>query len=635
MTLTSSSPSGGSDSASEAEGSSADAPGRGRFASPFDVETPAGAEGWQSLYPYYALLSEDLRSSDEGKFWFFDGMHNPEPLYPFDTIMTENWWVAASQMSTRVWPVPPAGGIDHRIINGYLYISPNAVTDPAEIARRAEAFGVRAAHYYQNWDEIYEEWVAKATDCIERLKAFKFEPLPDLEPLSSVLEHRGTYSSYQLLVSYGELIHNLFEMGSYHFEMLNLGYGAYLTFREFCQNAFPGITDQTVASMVSGIDILLFRPDDEVRKLAELAVQLELADVIAAHEEPEAALLAIAAEPHGQEWLAAFEKAKDPWFWFSTGAGYTHSDRAWIDDLRLPFAALRGYISALSQGQDIRRPLDAILAERTRVTAEYGELLPSDADREAFIGLVELARQVFPFVENHNFYVEHWHHSLFWSKVRELGDVFVAHNFLDDRDDIFYLHRNEIYSALFDLIIGWATATQTRGTTYWRPEVERRRQVRDALARWSPPPALGVPPEFITEPLTVMLWGITAESVQEWLGVDPDAAGTTLRGVAASPGKATGRARVITDPEQLHEIEDGDILVCRITAPSWAPVFSRLGAAVSDVGGIMAHTAIVSREYGLPAVVGTGYATTSIRTGQLIEVDGNRGTVTVLDDGPA
>jgi pyruvate,water dikinase len=89
---------------------------------------------------------------------------------------------------------------------------------------------------------------------------------------------------------------------------------------------------------------------------------------------------------------------------------------------------------------------------------------------------------------------------------------------------------------------------------------------------------------------------------------------------------------VIIDPEQLHEVEDGDILVCRITAPSWAPVFSRLSAAVSDVGGIMAHTAIVCREYGLPAVVGTGFATTTIRTGQLIEVDGNTGVVRILED---
>jgi pyruvate,water dikinase len=89
---------------------------------------------------------------------------------------------------------------------------------------------------------------------------------------------------------------------------------------------------------------------------------------------------------------------------------------------------------------------------------------------------------------------------------------------------------------------------------------------------------------------------------------------------------------VILDPEQLHDIEDGEVLICRITAPSWAPVFSRLAAAVSDVGGIMAHTAIVCREYGLPSVVGTGFATTTIRTGQLVEVDGDQGTVRILDD---
>ena len=76
-----------------------------------------------------------------------------------------------------------------------------------------------------------------------RVECIFFSP----SPRSSVFEHRGLYSTYNLLTNYSELIHNLFEMGSYHFEMLNLGYGAYLTFREFCQEAFPGITDQTVA----------------------------------------------------------------------------------------------------------------------------------------------------------------------------------------------------------------------------------------------------------------------------------------------------------------------------------------------------------------------------------------------------
>lgn len=611
------------------EGAADAIPGK-RFASPFALRTPAGAEGWQSMYPYYSLLSEDRRETEDNQFWFFDGMHNPEPLYPFDTIATENWWVAVSQMSTRVWPIPMAGGIDHRIINGYLYISPSAVTDAAAVAERARHFGERAGHYFANWDDIYAKWEAKAVDCIRRLEAIEFAPLPEMEPLSSVTEARGLYSSYDIVTKYSDLIHNYFEMGSYHFEMLNLGYGAYLTFREFCEAAFPGISDQTIASMVSGIDIMLFRPDDEVRKLAQLALDLNVHQVLLDVEDPYAAIGVIGGSSEGREWLAAFEAAKDPWFWFSTGAGYQHSDRAWIHDLRLPFTALRGYIEGLLAGDDIRRPLEAIIAERSRVTAEYRTYLPADADRESFDGLVELARKVFPFVENHNFYVEHWHHSMFWEKVRSLGRVFVAHNFFDDEEDIFYLHRNEIYSALYDLNIGWATNIEPRGVTYWRPKVARRRRIRDVLKQHPPLPALGAPPEFITEPLTVMLWGITQESVQTWLGVEGQT-GTDLNGVAASAGKAVGRARVILDPEQLHEIEDGDILVCRVTAPSWAPVFSRLAAAVSDVGGIMAHTAIVCREYGLPSVVGTGFATTTIETGMLIEVDGNKGVVRILE----
>ena len=604
---------------------------KSRFSSPFDVSTPAGAEGWREMFPYYALTSDDRREFEEGKFWFFDGMHNPEPLYPFDTIMTENWWVAASQMTTRVWPIPLALGIDHRVINGYLYISPNSISDPAVIAEREQHFSDRAGHYFENWDEIYVNWKSKATNCIERLKALSFGPLPELERKEKVYGHAGLYSSHDLLVNYNRLIENMLEMGSYHFEMLNLGYGAYLTFREFCQHAFPGIADQTITSMVSGIDILLFRPDDELRRLGILAQQLGLSDAFLAGTDPDTTLAAIRSSASGAEWLKALDDAKDPWFWFSTGVGYTHSDPVWMDDLRLPFTGIRGYIEALQRGEEIRRPLDRILEERTRVTAEYRVLLQNPQDQEAFDGLIELTRKVFPYVEDHNFYVEHWHHSIFWAKVRELGDVFVAHNFFEDREDIFYLHRNEIHSALYDLLIGWATGTEARGVTYWRPIIARRRSIRDALTKWPPPPALGKPPESITEPLTVMLWGITQETVEEWLGVDPNG-GSELRGVAASPGKVTARARVILDSAQLYDAQPGEILVCRVTAPSWAPIFTRVAAAVSDVGGMMAHTAIISREYGLPAVVGAGYATTFIKTGDLVEVDGTKGTVRIVEE---
>jgi len=87
---------------------------------------------------------------------------------------------------------------------------------------------------------------------------------------------------------------------------------------------------------------------------------------------------------------------------------------------------------------------------------------------------------------------------------------------------------------------------------------------------------------------------------------------------------------VILEIERLSELEPGKILVAPVTSPSWTPVFGKIAAAVSDIGGIMSHAAIVSREYGLPAVVGTGNATSRIKTGDRVRVDGDRGTVTIL-----
>lgn len=600
------------------------------FQNPFDIKTPEGAEGWEEMYPYYAQLNRENPEEDAKLFWFFDGMHNPEPLYPFDMIMTENWWVGVSQMTSRVWPVPPALGYHHRVVNGYIYVSPIALDDASKMPERVELFGKRAGYYFENWDKIYAEWEAKAKDCIGRLRAIEFKALPEYEPEESVFEHKGLYSSYRLMKSYNATIENMLEMGSYHFEMLILGYGAYMTFREFCQTAFPGIADQTITNMVCGIDILLFRPDDEVRKLAQKAVDLQVDQLVLDNEVPEAALAAIEGAPGGAEWLKAFEEAKEPWFWFSTGVGYCHADAVWMSDLRLPFNSMRGYIEMIRKGEETRRPTAQIHERRESTIAEYRALLATDEDRANFDGLIALATKVFPYVENHNFYVEHWHHSIFWAKIRELGSVFVAHNFFDEADDIFHLHRFELNAAIYDLEIGWASAAPSRGETHWRPIIARRKEIREKLKQWTPPPALGTPPELLNDPVAVTLWGITREQVDEWLGVDLDSS-SELRGVAASAGRVTGKARIITSTDQLYDVENGEILVCRITAPSWAPVFQRIAAAVSDVGGLMAHTAIISREYGLPAVVGTGYATAMIKTGDTIEVDGDKGIVRIVE----
>jgi len=600
--------------------------GNHRFSSPFDVKTPPGAEGWQDLYPYYLVFSEDRRKEEDAAFWFQDGVHWREVLYPFDSIFMEFALKCLSQYNTRFYIIPPAKGVDYRVLNGYTYLSPVAITDPSVIGPRVPHFLERAGYYFQNWNDLYARWQVKINQVIAELETVHFTPLPEMEETSLVTGGRGLSSSFDLMSRYNKLIELGLQVWQYHFEFLNLGYAAYLDYFGFCKQAFPDIPDLAVAKMVSGIEVDLFRPDDELKRLAKAAVDLGVANALKSGSAAEA-IGRVAKAKNGQQWLDELEKSKNPWFNFSGGTGFYHHDPVWAENLDLPFTFMRNYITKVEAGEKLARPLAAIRAERDRLANEYGALLPTDEDRKTFQGKLGLARTVFPYIENHNFYVEHWHHSVFWRKMRELGKVFVNAGFTEAVDDIFYLRRDEIPVALFDMSSAWAVGASPRGPKYWPREIKRRKGIVDALRKWSPPPALGVPPEVVTEPFTIMLWGITSESINTWLG---GGAGAALKGFAASPGVVEGSARVITSAADLDQVLEGEILVCPITAPSWGPIFSRIKAAVTDVGGMMSHAAIVCREYGLPAVVGTGYATRNIKTGQKVKVDGNAGTVTIL-----
>ena len=213
--------------------------------------------------------------------------------------------------------------------------------------------------------------------------------------------------------------------------------------------------------------------------------------------------------------------------------------------------------------------------------------------------------------------------------MREFGALLARHDFLEDTEDVFQLGRHEVASALDELLLTWATGGAALGPHHWPPIVARRRELLRKLGEWTPPPAIGATPEAITDPAVIMLWGVTTQRVQEW--ARSEEGGTELTGAAAAPGTVEGPARVVITFDQIADVRDGEILVCPITSPAWAPIFPKVTGVVTDIGGVMSHAAIVCREYGLPAVVGTGRATAQIRTGQTIRVDGTSGVVTILD----
>ncbi len=603
---------------------------RDRFPFFHEAQVPAGAEGWQRMYPYFLVSQPEGQAAEDSRFWFADSMHWSRAVHPFDSIGAEAVYYGAGVNSARSIALPSALGLDVRMVNGYVYICPLPVTDPAEIERRLVLFQERAGFYYKNWDDLYARWQEKMLVAVRRMKALKFEPLPEFEPLEVVTEGRGRSVSWDLVGNYHRLINDFFLVWQYHFEMLGLGYGAYLVFFGLCKQAFPEIEDQTIARMVAGVEGIAFRPDDELRRLAKLAVELGLGEVLDSRDSPDEIFAALKRRTGGERWIAEFEATRDPWFDYFAEYGFMHDQETWNGNLVIPLQGIARYVGLLQAGEEIDRPVARLQAEQDEIAGEYRALL-TPAEATKFDEALGLSRAVFPFIEEHNIYVEHWSHAVFWEKVRELAQVFVEAGFFKERSDLYYLNRFELDQALFDLVESWAIGVPARGVQHWHAEIAERRKIMTALRSASPAPAYGIPPKEVTDPFAIMNYGVTTERVADWL--DQTAGSNNdgqLKGIPVSPGVVEGLVRVIRHEDELSQLLPGEILVAQITAPSWASAFSVVSGVVTDIGGMMSHAAIICREYAMPAVVSTGFATTRLKTGQRVRIDGRKGTVTPL-----
>ena len=133
------------------------------FPLPSQIADVPGAEDWRSMYQYFTRFQPD----DDKRFWFYNSMHFPEPIPAFDSVTSEIPYQAIGANTARLFVFPTTLGIEHRIVNGRVYITANPVLDPAEIGRRAEVFGPRAGYYFEHWDSLYEGWKERVRGLIE------------------------------------------------------------------------------------------------------------------------------------------------------------------------------------------------------------------------------------------------------------------------------------------------------------------------------------------------------------------------------------------------------------------------------------------------------------------------------------
>lgn len=220
------------------------------------------------------------------------------------------------------------------------------------------------------------------------------------------------------------------------------------------------------------------------------------------------------------------------------------------------------------------------------------------------------ARHFYPLREESMFYM-----GAAWPVLRtlalELGKRLTSAGALAEPGDIFYLTSTEIERAI-DAQEGG------RAMPKYGEAVLGRRELREARKRLQPPAVLPVD-----------AWEkLSSRAVQK----RNDASSDTLSGFAVSPGTVTGEASVILSPEDFSQMKPGTILVCPMTTPAWTQLFPHAIGLVTDIGGITAHGSIVAREYGIPAVLGTGNITERVKSGQTITIDGDSGVVSLVED---
>lgn len=610
-----------------------------RFPFPDEVDIPDELDGWEEMYSEFFLYdqSDERAEYERDQFWFYDKNHSNRPLRPWElTTHIRAWQIGIGQNPSRVFAIPPAMSVEIRTFAGYLYWTAHPCEDPELLEEREEIFAERSQHVYENYEDLFEaKWKPEVKRIGQEVIDLEVpEELPRYVPAKTILESKGqSQETLAIVENYDRLTNLALEGYQRHFEFLHLAYLAYLTFRDTCEEFFPDISEDVIGKMVSGIEPDLFQPDLELDELAKLAMTLddEVTTVLKSDRNPEEKIEHLEEVEAGREFMEAFDKAKDPWFHISYGDGNHSVDHAWIDDLEAPFDHLQTKIERLEAGKDIGRDFERVESERSEIVEEYRSYLNTE-ELEQFDLAYETCKEIYEYTEDHQFWIEHWLTTKIFDKMREFGQLLVTHDMLEDPDDIFLFTQHEVDELLEELCKTWGLGPDGFTPQRWKAKAQQRREIMDAAREWNPPPAIGIPPEEVSDPLVIMLWGITTDKVENWLDLeDSDETVDLLEGFASSKGVVEGTARVLFTTEELDEIEDDDILVAPYTNPAWAPVFPQISAAVTDDGGITSHAAIVCREYGVPAATGTGQATQQINTGDYIRVDGDEGIVEILE----
>ena len=553
--------------------------------------------------------------SEKELFWVYDDLHCPHPISPMYNDIG-GWWLSCDHMFRR-FGTPFATDWIAKIVNGYVYtaavpaqaglklnateydsaITPIVPSDPDYAAKIGTYLGAVLPTYGNEF----------ATWWRERLR-------PEMEHNFKYLEDKFDQAQQMDLMQLACLLEDAIDIHDRHWKihwMLNFAQlSATLNLRAVMEKTHGKINEQLLGRLQNSAKDRNWDSIEALWKMKEEAKADSILSVAFKHDTAQEIIAALKTTERGKRFIAdSVVPYQKEYGWHAV----------WSHEFIFPtvrehmepvIELVRGYIET---NYDYPKTIAALAADIDAAAKEILEGLSGEA-LEEMRAANDINLKMAPLTPDHHFYIDQGANAHVRLPLILCGQKLVEMGALDSPEDVVHFKYNE-----FRVFMGNPSAMDGRAI------VAKSKAAREKAYTFRPKEWLGTcTPNQLAFPY-LNLWGFPDKFYRK----ESTIAGQ-VQGIGGSPGIVEGIARIVLREDQFDTVRAGDVLVCQMTNPAWQVLYGKISAVVTDAGGTVSHPAVLAREYGIPAVVGTSVGTSTIKTGDRLRVDGNTGIVVIL-----
>ena len=523
--------------------------------------------------------------------WEQEAVHFPDPITPMDRDLSAQQITDGFNKGAAYYRLPIEQQL--RSLNTYAYIANVPLPPPPDGVDEAK-LGATMGNLGVLWEQ---QWLPDIKQQLAYWDAFDLRGA-DMAALRAHLD---------------ETVQRLRRLWEIHFQLAFPMLMAVSFFEETYQDLFANVSQLAVYALLDEVDNKTVEGTRALWQLSRQALAVPAVRQILAGTPADAVLAQLSETAAGRAFLTHVHAYLQE-YGRRIDKLYV-SGASWSEDPTPVIRTLKGYMA--QPDRDLLGEMEQVSTRRQQGVAAARQQLttfpqPIVSQFEAMLTAAQQARFL---KEEHTNWIDFQATYHARQVLLEFGRRLQDAGAIESRDDVFYLTLHEL--------------KETVAATPFVPRqalIRERRALEAQYAQYTPPPRLGPLPSGPPPDNPVM------RAVGKVFGAPPPPpqAPGELLGLAAAPGTVRGPVKILRALAEADKLEPGDILVAATTTPPWTPLFANIAGVITDSGGILSHPAVVAREYGIPAVVGTAQATTMLQDGQVVEMDGSAGVVRVV-----